>query len=64
MFDLLAAADALEDVAYLRAPLRRDDDVDALADRFGRREAEQAFGGTVPAGDGSVEQFGDDRIVG
>ena len=39
MFDRLAAADPLEDAAYLVAPVRRDDDVDVLADRFGRRDS-------------------------
>ena len=64
MFDRLASADPFDDIAYLVAPVRRDDDVDALADRFRRREAEQAFGGSVPAGDGAVQQFGDDGVVG
>ena len=38
MLDPLAAADPLEDVAHFGAPVRRNDDVDVLADRFRRRE--------------------------
>ncbi len=34
-----------------------------LPDRFRRREAEQAFGGSVPAGNGAVQQRGDDGVV-
>ena len=64
MFNRLASAGPFDDIAYLVAPVRRDDDVDALADRFRCREAEQAFGGSVPAGNGAVQQFGDDGVVG
>src|SRR2546430_10617424 len=63
MFDGLASAGPFDNIAYLVAPVRRDDDVDVPAQRFGRREAEQAFGGSVPAGNGAVQQLGDDGIV-
>src|SRR5437899_6684524 len=64
MFNRLALFDPFEDIAYLVAPVRRDDDVDAPAEGFRCREAEQAFGGSVPAGDGAIKQFGDDGVVG
>jgi len=46
------------------APVKRDDDIDVLADRLSRCEAEQAFGSAVPGGDGAADGFGDDGIVG
>ena len=64
MLDPLALADTVEDVVDFGAPVRRDDDVDAAADRLGGRIAEQALGGAVPAGDGAVERLGDDGVVG
>ena len=64
MFDLLAPADPIEDGAELRAPVRRNDDVDGLADGFRRGISEQLFGGPVPAGDGAVERLGDDGVIG
>jgi len=63
-FDRLAVVDPLDDFADLRAPVRRDDDVDALADHLRCLVAEQAFGGAVPAGNGAIQQLGDDGIVG
>ena len=64
ILDPLAATDLLEDAANLRAPVRRDQDVDGSADRFDRNVAEQPLGGPVPGGDGAVERFGDDGVVG
>ena len=64
MFDLLAAADPREDRAELRAPIRRNDDLDGLADGFSRGITEQLFGGPVPGGDGAVERLGDDGVIG
>ncbi len=64
MLNPLALADAVENVADLGAPVRRDDNVDVPADGLDRDVAEQALGGPVPAGDGAVERLGDDGIVG
>ncbi len=64
VFDPFAAADPVEDVVDLGAPVRRDDDIDGFADRFGGGEAEQLLGRPVPAGDGAVERLGDDGVVG
>ena len=62
--DGLAAAGAGENVAQLREPFGRDDEVDMFADGFNRLISEQALGGRVPAGDDAVERFGDDGVVG
>src|SRR3954469_21526440 len=64
MFDPLTLTDTLEDVVDLGAPVRRNDDVDPLADRFRRLETEQAFGGAIPCGNRAVERLGDDGVVG
>ena len=64
VFDPLAAADLLEDVANLGAAVRRNNEVDVPAHGFDRNEPEQALGGAVPAGDDAVERFGDDGVVG
>ncbi len=64
MFDGFASAYPIEDIVHLGATVGRNNDVDALADRFRRGISEQAFGGPVPAGDGAVERLGDDRVVG
>ena len=56
MFDRFAPAYPIEDFAHLGAPVGRNDDVDAIADRLRRGESEQPFGGPVPAGDGAVQR--------
>ena len=64
LLDCFTARYAAEDIAHLRAPVGRNDDVDVLADRFHSSISKQPFGGRIPCGDGAVEGLGDDGVVG
>jgi len=64
VLDRFPPADPAQDVTDLFGPIGRRDEVDALAHRFRRGIAEQAFRGRIPAGDGAVEGFGDDGVNG
>src|SRR2546421_12974834 len=45
-------------------PIRGHDEEDRLADRLGRRVAEELLGRPVPRRDGAVQRLADDRVVG
>src|SRR2546423_15598529 len=45
-------------------PVRGDEREDRSPDDLVRRVTEEALGGRVPTGDGAVEVFCDDRIIG
>ena len=64
LLDRFTPADPAQDVMHLRDPVGRNDQIDALADRFRRGISEQPFGGRIPAGDRAVEGLGDDGVVG
>src|ERR1700733_11483779 len=64
MFDFFASTYPAQDVMHLGGALRRDDDVDALADRLQCRKSEQAFGSRIPAGYGSIKSFCHNGVVG
>ena len=64
MLDRFTPAYAIEDFAHLGAPVRRDDDIDATADRFRGGKSKQTLRSPVPAVDGPIEFFCDDGIVG
>src|SRR5207253_2160359 len=59
-----AAAETLQDTLLLLAPVGRNDEEDRLADRLGRRVAEELLGRPVPRRDGAVQRLADDRVVG
>ena len=64
VLDGFAPADPAQDVTHLLRPVRRHDEIDALAHRFRRGISEQAFRSRIPAGDGAVEGFRDDGVDG
>ena len=53
-----------EHVFFLRPSIVGNDQEDLLADRLGRRVAEELLRGPVPRGDNPVQRLADDGIVG
>jgi hypothetical protein len=64
VLDGLAAPDAREDLGLFIQAIRRDEHGDRLADRFGRRMAEELLGSRVPGGDDPLEGRAHDGVVG
>ena len=64
MVDRFTRSYSIEDLARLGTPIGRNDDIDAIADRFYRGKSKQTFGGSIPAGNGTVKHLCDDGIIG
>src|ERR1700674_4916742 len=64
MFDALAGSQPLQDHSFFILQLGRDEDRNRLPYYFFRCVSEDALGAAVPAGDDSVQIFGNDRVVG
>ena len=64
MIDPLTLPDPVEDLAFLLTKLRRNDQIDRLADGLGGRIPEQALRAFVPREDDAFERLADDGIVG
>jgi hypothetical protein len=62
--DFLAQAQAVQDGRQLVQVLRWDKAGDRLAQHFRGRVAVQTLGGRIPARDGAVQRFADDRVLG
>src|SRR5262245_7371657 len=62
-FDALAAPGALENPQLFVVAVRRDDDLNGLADDFTRLIAKEPFGRAVPTQDGAIEVLADDRVL-
>src|SRR5262249_10262889 len=63
MADGLALHDPPQQRTWLLRALRRNEHLEAAADRLLRGESEQALGPRVPARDGAVERVGDDGVL-
>ena len=61
--DPFASPQAREDIVFLREPLLRNNQRDALAHRLGLGPAEHALGGLIPRRNDAVKGLTDDGIV-
>ena len=61
--DLLALAEAGEDLNFLRPSIVRNDQENVLADGLGRRVAKESLRRPVPRRDDAVQRLADDGIV-
>jgi hypothetical protein len=64
VFDGLAGGDTPENVDFFEKAIGRQQHTHGLADRFGGGIAEDTFCAGIPTGDGAVEGFADDGVVG